>query len=138
MAVPEHLWRFDTAAAVDSLARRFCLPNDPRMQDWPWEVADPKRLDEFLAAYDDGGISDDERFTLMEIVIQSFEDLGPAIATDPRWGRTLEAIDRSIALHAHSVWYWSAVDSEAPEEQWLVTPFLRKILDRHRDRLERR
>lgn len=136
MVVPEHLWRFDTATAVDSLARRFGLPNDPGMQDWPWEVANPDRLDEFLAAYEDAGLGDDERFTLMEMIIQSFEDLGPAMAEDPRWERTLEAIDKGIELHAHTVWYWAAVDTENPDEQWLVTPFLRKILKKHRHRLE--
>jgi hypothetical protein len=136
MSVPEHLWRFPTAAAVDALARRFALPNDPNMQDWPWEVADPERLDEFLAAYEGDELSDDERFVLMEMILQAFEDVGRSTGFDPRWLRTLEAIDRNIDLHAHSVWYWSMLETEDPEDQWLVTPFLRRILSKHRDRLE--
>jgi hypothetical protein len=136
MSVPEHLWRFPTAAAIDSLARRFGLPNDPSMQDWPWEVADAERLDEFLAAYEGGGLSEDERFTLMEIILQSFEDLAASTGFDARWDRALEAIDRNIDLHANSVWYWSALENENPAELWLVTPFLRRILEKHRGRLE--
>jgi len=138
MSVPEHLWRFPTAAAVDSLARRFGLPNDPSMQDWPWVVADAHRLDEFLAAYEYGGLSDDERFTLMEIILQSFEDLATSTGFDPRWDRALDTIDRNIDLHASSVWYWSALETDDQRELWLVTPSLRSILQKHRGRLEKK
>ncbi|MCP5384447.1 MAG: hypothetical protein H6913_07510 [Altererythrobacter sp.] len=46
------------------------------MQDWEFEVADANRIDEFLSAYQSQELTDDERFTLMEMIIQSFEDLG--------------------------------------------------------------
>jgi hypothetical protein len=137
MSVPEHLWRFPTGASVESLAKRFGLPNRPDMQDWPWEVADANRLDEFLTAYETAGLSDDERFTLMEILLQSFEDRARFHGFDPRWNRALEALDRNINLHAYSVWYWSDVENELEQDQWLVTPFLRQVLSKHRDRLAR-
>src|SRR5262249_46288428 len=136
MSIPKHLWRWPTAAAIESLARRFGLPNSPGMQDWPWEVADGGRVDEFLRVYEGVGLSDDERVALMEIILQSFEDLGQTIGLDPRWHRTLELLDRNIDLHAYSVWYWSDLENEDADEQWLITPFLRRILDKHRDRLK--
>ncbi|MES2643462.1 MAG: hypothetical protein V4850_28520 [Myxococcota bacterium] len=135
MSVPEHLWRFPSAAAIDSLAKRFGLPNSPEMQDWPWEVADAERLDEFLDAYESGELCDDERFTLMEMILQSFEDLGRSIGFDARWQCALDALDRNIDLHAYSVWYWSVPESENHNAQWLVTPFLRRILEKHRHHL---
>ena len=137
MSVPEHLCRFPTSAAIDALAKRFRLPDGAQMQDWPWEVADAERLDEFLDAYDSGGLSDDERFTLMEIILQSFEDLGSSRGFDARWHRALDVLDRNIDLHAYSVWYWSDLENENTDELWLVTPFLRRLLERHRYRLER-
>jgi hypothetical protein len=106
------------------------------MQDWEWEVADHTRLDEFISAYQSGKLGDDERFTLMETIIQSFEDLGPRSELDPRWQRILEILDRNIELHACSVWYWSALDGKSCEEQFWVTPSMRRILTRHRTRLE--
>lgn len=75
MTVPEHLWRFPTREAIASLAIRFDVPNEPHMQDWEWEVADPARIDEYLNAYHVGELTDDERFTLMETLIQAFDDL---------------------------------------------------------------
>ena len=136
MSIPEPPVRYPTAAAIDSLARRFGFPNHPGMQDWPWEVADAERLDEFLAAYENGGLDDDERFTLMEILLQSFEDLGQSSGFDARWDRTLEILDRNIDLHACSVWYWSSLENDNPEDQWRVTPFLRRLVEKHRGRFE--
>jgi hypothetical protein len=138
MSIPEHLWRFPTAAAVASLAHRFELPNHPGMQDWPWEVADPERLDEFLAAYEDPSASDDERFVLMEMLLQSFEMRAREHGFDARWTRTLATLDQNVALHAYSIWYWSSLDgSEDLEDHWLVTPDLRRILEKHRPELEK-
>ncbi len=136
MPVPLHLLRFQTTAAKVSLAARFGLPNGPRMQDWAWEVADPARIDEFLAAYEHEPLSDDERFCLMEILLQSFEDLGGAHELDARWKRVLALLDRRIDLHVASVWYWSRAD-ESDGEDFEVTPSLRALLSRHRERFER-
>lgn len=135
--VPEHLWRFPTRSAVDALSLRFGLRNDPGMQDWQYEVADPARIDEFLCAYESGELSEDERFTLMGTILQSFEELRPRPDPDPRWQRVLELLDKNIDLHAYSVWYWSVLDAENPEEQFWATTFLRAILARHRSRLEK-
>jgi hypothetical protein len=70
MTVPEHLWRFPTEQAIASLAARFDLPNESYMQDWEWEVADPERIDEYITVYNSGELNDDERFTLMETIVQ--------------------------------------------------------------------
>jgi hypothetical protein len=83
--VPEHLWRYPTRAAIDALALKFGFSNTPQIQDWAWEAADSDRIDEFIAAYKSGQLNDDERFALMETIIQSFEDLGEALYADTRW-----------------------------------------------------
>ena len=137
MSIPEHLWRFPTRAAIDSLATRFGFPNTPRMQDWEWEVADPARIEEFFAIYQSGELGDDERFTLMETILQSFEDLPQPIGSDPRWKLALELLDGNIRLHIYSVWYWSDVENENGEDAWRVTPFLRTILEKHRTHFEK-
>ena len=136
MSVPEHLWRFPTAAAIASLAARFDLPNDPDMQDWEWEVADSGRIDEFLAVLESADLTDDERFTLMETVVQSFEDSPAQPEADPRWVRVLDLIERRIALHIHSVWYWADLENDCEDETWRVAPTLRGLLARHRQRFE--
>ncbi|BBB62899.1 hypothetical protein UNDKW_4626 [Undibacterium sp. KW1] len=65
----DHLYRFPTRAAIDALAIRFNLPNTKNMQDWEYEVADANRIDEFLVAYDSGELREDEKFTLMAMLV---------------------------------------------------------------------
>jgi hypothetical protein len=132
MSVPEHLWRFPTAAAIASLAERFDLPNTVDMQDWEWEVADPARVEEFIEAYEHRQMSDDERFTIMETIIQSCEEQPAALNGNPAWCRTLALLEANIHLHIYSVWYWSDLENDNGDDQWRVTPFLREILNRHK------
>jgi hypothetical protein len=104
------------------------------MQDWEYEVADSKRINEFLEAYESGELTEDEKFTLMETIIQSFEDLGPSVADHPSWGRVLRLLDDNIDLHIYTVWYWSCPESR---ETWNVSQYLCEILSRHRKRFEK-
>jgi len=70
MSVPERYWRFLTRAAINALSARFNLPNEPPMQDWEYEVADATRDFGVLAALEGNDLTDDERFTLSETVMQ--------------------------------------------------------------------
>jgi hypothetical protein len=133
--VPDHLSRHPTRAAIDALALRFDLPNHHSMQDWEWEVGDAERLDEFISVYQSGELDDDERFVLMEMILQSFEDLGGIVWTDPRWEPVGHLLDRNIQLHAHSIFYWSCPDTDDPKGQFAITPVIRPIWDKHRVRL---
>ena len=136
MTVPEHLWRFSTAQAIASLAVRLKIPFEPWMQDWEWVVADSSRIDEYIDVYQNAGLTDDERFTLMETIIQAFENRGGALQCDKRWIDVLYILDQNIDLHAHSVWYWADLENEVDECTWRVTPYFRAIIDRHTRRLD--
>lgn len=101
------------------------------MQDWEWEIAEPSRLDEYLTLYQSGCLTGDERFTLMETIVQAFEDLPGELETDARWHETLTLLDTEVDLHAYTIWYWSDLEDELGEDQWRVTPFLRKLVEKH-------
>lgn len=134
MSVPKHLWRFPTGEAIANLASRFGLSNNSSMQDWEYEVADVERIDEFLEAYEGVVLTDDERFVLMEMIIQSFDDLEGDLDTDPRWSQVIDALENNIDIHIYTVWYWSGTDTESEMECWHVTPYIRPILDRHKSK----
>lgn len=138
MNVPEHLWRFPTLAAVQSLAQRFSLAYAPEDQDWERTAADSTRIDDFLAAYVSGELDDDERFVLMELLIASFEHIAADTgAPDPRWPHLLALLDQHVELHAFSLWYWADPDDPMDEDKlWHVTPSLRLLLAKHRRELE--
>lgn len=134
MELPEHLQRYPTRAAIKSLAERFDFPNHPGMQDWEYEVADPARIDEFIAAYESGELDEDERFTLMETLLESFEEQETELEDDKRWHTVLGLIETHIDLHISTVWYWSDLENDDLELCFRITPFMRAILERHKHR----
>lgn len=134
MRKPE--FRCATGASRAQLANRFDLPIGPHMQDWEWQVADPNRIDEFLAAYKSGELDDDERFTLMEMLIQSFDDLEEELEMHPRWTELLDLLEENAELHAKTLWYWSTPAADEVEPEWSVSPYLWEVVQRRRDVFE--
>jgi hypothetical protein len=130
MEIPEQLWRFPTAEAIASLVSRFQFATDPYMQDPEAELADPERIDEFLAAYETGDMTGDEKFLLMCILLNSFEFSDRPLLSQPQWPRTLALLDRDIAVHIFSVLAFSAPESD-PENDWLIGPDMRVLAEKH-------
>jgi hypothetical protein len=133
MSVPKHLLRHPTRAAIDSLANRFGLPNSPEMQDWEWEVADSNRISEFLAAYESGELTEDEKFVLMEIILQSSEDSDESFLKSTTWKKILALIEQNIKIHVSSVWYWANLEEDNLEDSWRITSFMRQTLEKHKE-----
>lgn len=127
--------RWPTAAAIRKLAKRFEMPIDPHTQDWEYEVADPERIDEFLAAYNSSELDEDERFTLMETLIESFEDLGEGAEAHSRWPELIRLLEENAELHASTLWSWSCPGSDV-EDSWRVTPYMREVIQRRREVFE--
>lgn len=123
-------FRCPTRSAINSLAKRFGLPNGEFSQDWEHEVADPARLHEFLSAYETQRLDEDERFCLMEIIIQSFEDSDSEVGTSPEWLRIEKLLRANTRLHAYTLWYWACFDLTV-EDAWRVSPAMRTVIREH-------
>ncbi|WP_037316237.1 hypothetical protein [Ruegeria halocynthiae] len=117
---PERYW---TKAAIDYLAERLGVQNEPWMQDWAYEIADPTNLNDYLALFSEVQ-DDDVRFTLADVIIQAFEEYGENLEGDDRWNAFLDDLATRPELHAHQIWYWSAFDIDI-EDAWQVTPYMR-------------
>ena len=127
MSVPEHLWRFPTSDARVSLAARFNLQYTDKMQDWEYEVSDLNRISEFLTSYKADELTDDEKFSLMEIIIQSFADLNKELTNDLRWQDTIHVIINNLDTHIYTVWYWSGFEEQ--HEYYCVSRHMKEIRD---------
>ena len=136
MGVPKHLWRYSTREAIGFLAARFRLSNDLDMQDWEIEVADAARIDEFLTVLRLEKLDEDQQFTLMAILVQSFEESNSELRLDSRWKEVLSVLDQKPELHAYTIWYWSCTSESDEENIFRVSPWVRTILAKHRTRLE--
>jgi hypothetical protein len=129
MAVPERYWRFPTRAAIDSLSARFGFQNESWMQDWEYQVADASRLEEFLVALEGDELTDDERFTLSQTVMQCFDDLaaeGQDVAATNAWQRFVRLLRSRPDLHPYTLCYWSALDSSL-EDGFYVSGLVRPL-----------
>lgn len=122
--------RHPTKEAIEKLANTFSLPNHSGMQDWEYEVADPNRILEFFSEYKNGKLTDDEKFTLLEVLLQSFEESEIELNESKTWLELLKLIQLNFRIHKYSIWYWSVYDAEADCEKWRITPFMREIYEK--------
>ena len=95
MNFPEPEIRHPTKSATDSLATRFSLPNHDGMQDWEYEVADPEKINDFFEVYKNESTVEDEKFVLLEMLLQSFED---SMVVELSAGVELSAEDRELIV----------------------------------------
>jgi hypothetical protein len=110
-SIPERYTNPITRRRIATLAN---ISDDDWMQDWPLEVADPKRVREFVALLQRAN-DDDDRFALMEL-----------------------CCTRSTLVFAQLIVYWSCTEDETgawhltqdPDEQFSITPLMREVLDR--------
>ncbi|ENW04859.1 hypothetical protein [Acinetobacter beijerinckii] len=121
--------KFPNANARMALAKRLNLPYHENMQDWEYEVADAVLIDDFLNAYDLNDITEEERFLLIEMLFQAFEEMDD-LEKDTRWYRTLSLVENNLDLHTQTVLYW-ANGAEPFEDSWNIAPFIRKLRDQY-------
>jgi len=155
--IPERYSRFIAPKARARVASLAGVADDHGMQDWPLEVADAGRVDEFIELYE-ANVDDDERFALMVLVLHSLDEMPEEVvelwprvmpqAGRALWPRVEELLVAAGPLHAHSIIYWSCV-VEGPDGVWRgeetwndchpemfgITPLARKALSRLREEI---
>jgi hypothetical protein len=120
--------RHPTRAAIDRLSDCFGLVLDHYMQDWEIECADPTRVREFLDFYAAGTANDDERFTLMAMILGSFEEYHGLHEPDSAiWERIRSVLTADIDLHRDQIEYYQCLDAESEEEHFPITKLIRQI-----------
>ena len=129
MKIPERLYRFPTTRSIESLAARFGLPFSNEMQDWELEVADFSRIKEFMEVYISGSLDEEESFTLMAVIIASFDESEETLEGNVDWTDTLKIIEENFELHAYTVWYWSNLE-EPSTDDFKVSPYMRELFEK--------
>jgi hypothetical protein len=86
----------------------------------------PNRIDEFIDAYLSNELNEDEKFALMETILQSFEESSKTLDSDQQWNTILQLLEDNLDIHATTICYWACGNS-AYTLCWRITPDLRKI-----------
>jgi hypothetical protein len=125
--------RWVTRDSASRLASVLGLPSHPDLQDWEHQCADPHRLGEFLDLYERGGLSDDDRFALMALIVSSFDDWIRAGGTDyPVLQRVRRHLVADLSLHERTIHYWCLFEESDLDDVFHATPFMREIWRQHK------
>lgn len=119
--------------AVDIIEAKLGLGSESWMQDWPLEVCDPARVEEFCALYDRE--SDPlVKFDTMQLALFSYDERERFDAVLSGWFE--RSLRRDFALHGNTVAYWAALEREAddpelalpePEVAFRISGLLRRV-----------
>ena len=120
-----------TENSLERLGALLDLP-DLGGEDWDLLFANPARVAEFCDVYEHGSLNATEKVALMELTVASYDRL----LSEANHQHTLEArlarlLEQDFALHKQTVEYWSKLQSHNPESLWAVSPWMRKIWQRH-------
>jgi len=131
--VSESLRRNPTRAGREALAARLGLTIDPFSQDWEYEVADPERFPDWLGVYRREALTDDERFSLMEMLVQCVEDLCSdplsvvGVEAMPEWQAVAALLRERPRLHASTIASWSVLEESDPGSLFRVSTAMRQV-----------
>ncbi len=125
MDTKEPEFRCGTGIAKDSLVKKFNLPYESWMQDYPYEVADPEQVDFYLQCYAEL-TDDDEKFVMMRFLIQAIDG---HVGWDfyHYWKKLKEILIKDFLIHEYTVYYWCCFDKHELEECFNIAPFMREL-----------
>ena len=119
--------RFVTQKAIQELTRNLNLEFDLEdYQDWEFIVGKSEDIEKYIEYYN-SEIDDDNKFALMEIIIQATEE--QEVEND--FLKYSEIVQRLLSenfqLHEHSIFYWSCFDISNLKDCWRITPIMRSL-----------
>ena len=109
------------------VSRRLNLPSEDWMQDWPIEVTDAKRLEEFVTGYS-FETQAEHRSAIATLIISCLND--HLALEGPVSEGLLHQIADLLESHPELLGYWASWDAETPEEMFPVSPWIRSFISR--------
>jgi hypothetical protein len=125
--------RYPTRTGREALAARLGMTIGPYSQDWEWEVAEPEHFPQWFQVYHDPTLTDDERVSLMEMLVQCVEELGRRCEAEdevgrlPEWHAVAALLRANSMLHASTMRYWSVFGADDPEHRFAVSVSMRRV-----------
>ena len=125
MKVKEPKFRCGTEKAVIELVAKYDYPYADWMQDWPYEIAESKEIENYFQHYDEQ-TDEDKKFSLMEMLIQALTDIEDQNEYDKNWNRLRLKIIEDFKIHEYTIFYWSCF-GQSISDCWKVTPSMRDL-----------
>lgn len=101
---------------------------DSNCQDWFIECADKKKIQPFIDGYKSICKNDEDRFTLMELILGSFEILTEEDGFEVYiWKQISEILKQNKKIHQDTINYWSLEGENDKEAFFNLTEIMRGI-----------
>ena len=119
---------YATKNTIKRLARDLNLSRgDKNTQDWEYEVADSKKIDEFLAYFSKGELNSNEKQTLMQVILESYNDYVTEFGYHNEYSKIIKKIiQKDICVYKDIIQYWSCGEEDL-EDCFAITFFMRGI-----------
>jgi hypothetical protein len=125
MKVREPKFRCGTKKAINELVAQYDYPHSDWMQDWPYEIADPNKIENYFRHYDEQ-TDEDKKFSLMEMLIQALTDIENENEFNENWILLKERIISNFKIHEYTIFYWSCFGKNL-SDCWEITPKMREL-----------
>jgi len=129
MNTQEQYIRYPSGVSEEKLSKRFGLYWDRTMQDWEFVVSDSGRIDDFLKVYQTELDNDDDKFTLMGLIVSSFDDdmTDMQSGIENKWAICKTILEKECFLHFSIIRYWSLLDEKDIHNVFSITPYIREV-----------
>src|SRR5687768_2546268 len=117
--------------SMDRLTTALSLPATGQEQDWDVELADPARVGDFLAAYQQLPLTRDDRIARMALMLASIDRHIEAESGLPsEWERIADLLVHERVLHREAIRYWTCEGDDDPDAWFRLTPLIRDLIAR--------
>ena len=122
---------YTTKKSIEKLAKELNLPKgDEFTQDWEYEVADSKKIGVFLSYYKNNNLNLDEKRTLMQLILESYNDYVGELGYNDNYSDELrDILQKESVLYNDMIDDW-ACGEEDLEDCFAITSFMREIRKR--------
>lgn len=119
--------RFVTRKSIEDLTKKLNLQYTlSDYQDWEFIVGKSEDIEEYINYYTTEP-DEDNKFALMEIIIQATEDQTTENDFLKYLKIVINLLKENFHLHEYSVFYWSCFENENIEDCWKVSPSMREL-----------
>ncbi len=116
----EPTFRCGTRKSIDELSKELNIPYDTSMQDWSYTEGKPEDIEKYIALYN-STTNDDNKFVLMELIIQATEDQTEKTSFHKYWDIVKNILQKDFTIHEYTVYYWSCFDTQNIDDCWSVS-----------------
>jgi hypothetical protein len=124
----EPKYRSGTRLAIVNVAKRLNVSFEDWMQDWPIEAVKASDIDIYINQYESCR-NDDEKFVLMEAIIQAIEEQPSKDQLEKYWELVKPILIGDLKIHEYTIYYWSRFDATEGTERWKISERMREIWD---------